>query len=142
MVRLKFRFCLTLKKHRISFNSTMVRLKFITKLPEALSVVFQFHYGSIKIFVINLVYLAHCFNSTMVRLKSSIIFPRTRTKTRFNSTMVRLKQKLPQGQEYTPPFQFHYGSIKIHRPFQTKAVNPCFNSTMVRLKLDRIPPPY
>ncbi len=36
-----------------------------------------------------------------------------------------------------PPFQFHYGSIKgISSPSFSPEVSSCFNSTMVRLKVE------
>ena len=76
----------------------MVRLKFDengTLIMVTLK--FQFHYGSIKIFAVcYLLNYTVCFNSTMVRLKY------TEKQTLFNEIA---------------KFQFHYGSIKI-RPFR------------------------
>ena len=80
--------------------------------------VFQFHYGSIKIkIIVRNLNEKESFNSTMVRLKSRDYFKNRCFFLCFNSTMVRLK----------------YGALKnILLP------NICFNSTMVRLKFDQL----
>ena len=49
----------------------MVRLKFITNTPYKSSIIFQFHYGTIKMVAAqNVIKNVSNFNSTMVRLKS------------------------------------------------------------------------
>ncbi len=75
------------------------------------------------------------FNSTMVRLKESLLL---RTKPRlinFNATMGRLKEfKKETGRPFTTEFQFHYGTIKRKTMIYTPLNKINFNSTMVRLK--------
>ena len=75
-----------------NFNSTMVRLKEPALLRQAFVRLFQFHYGTIKSWI-------------LPYSDDNIV--------NFNSTMVRLKvgsrcQKSP----YLKTFQFHYGTIK------------------------------
>ena len=84
-------------------------------MATELQIEFQFHYGSIKIYhLVDVVVANQCFNSTMVRLKS----------TRATCvTTVHFR------------FQFHYGSIKIFILIVMNQFVFCFNSTMVRLKL-------
>ena len=82
-----------LKHTKLSFNSTMVRLK----VEET---------DRIK---------SGCpgFNSTMVRLKEIVKSKRTTTGIGFNSTMVRLKAlRIAREAGFPELFQFHNGSIK------------------------------
>ena len=74
----------------------------------------QFHYGSIKTKLYNILALPiACLNSTMVRLK-----------------LIRINNK----REYDKS-QFHYGSIKTkYEWFKNKETFTGLNSTMVRLK--------
>ena len=70
----------------MGFNSTMVRLKVLTKRTDAPSAaLFQFHNGSIKKVQRSRQMARQCFNSTMVRLKACT---------------------------FEKAFQFHNGSIK------------------------------
>ena len=76
---------------------------------------FQFHYGTIKRLRRQLCRTAvYCFNSTMVRLKGSVMAFQMIAFLRFNSTMVRLK------------------ALRMLRSLHWSR---CFNSTMVRLKV-------
>ncbi len=60
-----------------------------------------------------------CFNSTMVRLKSSGVEFEADSLMCFNSTMVRLKSVSGLTGSIFTEFQFHYGSIKINKNSQT-----------------------
>ncbi len=73
----------------------MVRLKCVQKPIEDVNgvIVFQFHYGSIKI------------DENLMQSWQFFIS--------FNSTMVRLKYKGFAQRVNIKMFQFHYGSIKI-----------------------------
>ena len=74
MVRLKGFNLGNYENEVISFNSTMVRLKEKEGLCGIFSAVFQFHYGTIKRNRRHTPYPAEGgFNSTMVRLKASIL---------------------------------------------------------------------
>ena len=113
----------------------MVRLKVASAFEVRRSIIFQFHYGTIKSFIefCSIVSNIH-FNSTMVRLKAVWMGFLARRKLHFNSTMVRLKVshgimcerlscnfnstmvRLKEGSAVTVGvttiFQFHYGTIK------------------------------
>ena len=138
LVRLKA--AATLKKllAKDCFNSTLVRLKgsqcLLAGRPWCL---FQFHTGSIKRWSFAFLVCLHfgkfqfhtgsikrsaakrgnytltCFNSTLVRLKVSVLLPVALPLRSFNSTLVRLKgTETNYGQNLGKPFQFHNGSIK------------------------------
>ena len=94
MVRLKVRKDGLAETAYSHFNSTMVRLKGAAAVHARQSVVFQFHYGTIKSDCELRPYDdEHNFNSTMVRLKVSTVASLPSGMRNFNSTMVRLKGK-------------------------------------------------
>ena len=114
----------------------MVRLKWAEPTAATEELLFQFHYGSIKI------ELTWDDESTLQKfqfhygsIKMGAGGETFTNVMRFNSTMVRLKscrgRILPPGHVQ---FQFHYGSIKMLRWLYRRGRCCCFNSTMVRLK--------
>ena len=122
MVRLKL---ISNKKSRLllgCLNSTMVRLKRLKLDLTSLKIILsQFHYGSIKTFIIRLNSdLKYGLNSTMVRLKLKQHILNTYKKICLNSTMVRLKHDYDPNIVYSiSESQFHYGSIKtIYRAIE------------------------
>ena len=97
---------------------------------------FQFLYGAIKSgltpgsqrFLFN-------FNSSMVRLKVTIVRTVTLYSHYFNSSMVRLKGGGGSGYSTLFSFQFLYGAIKSGQAGRRKNNVSNFNSSMVRLKV-------
>ena len=139
------------------FNSTMVRLKYIYDQPKPGGIVFQFHYGSIKIHRRRRQDLQQRrFNSTMVRLKSCrtvfmswicgfqfhygsikirLVKIFWRLTLRFQFHYGSIKMDNPNAVTLRVRlFQFHYGSIKMMNNIFVSSVEYGFNSTMVRLK--------
>ena len=55
----------------------------------------------------------------------------------FNSSMVRLKAIPPVKPSFLFIFQFQYGAIKSHPPTTLHPLLMYFNSSMVRLKVNR-----
>ncbi len=99
----------------LRFNSTLVRLRHITKVWKwVASIQFQFHIGSIKtIGGTALDFPKVRFNSTLVRLRLFVAVLVNKCDAGFNSTLVRLR-----------PVSWRRG----------KSLKRCFNSTLVRLR--------
>ena len=74
------------------------------------------------------------FNSSMVRLKELPETMENNSKSYFNSSMVRLKDKDLRHDPASETFQFLYGSIKRRMNILRKMPYLNFNSSMVRLK--------
>ena len=113
MVRLKLSLQPGKWRLRKYFNSTMVRLKQRRKRRQRFrSLQFQFHYGSIKTFVIwyispnKFISIPLWFDWNWQGLSKKT------ARLHFNSTMVRLKQNHLVLVVVCIQFQFHYGSIK------------------------------
>ena len=119
MVRLKALIAQLAKANIESFNSTMVRLKVgYEPIVSRYFDVFQFHNGSIKsLLTQGALTSAHTFQFHNGSIK------------RFQSTI---------SDAAGESFQFHNGSIKSVFNCNPDIRIQCFNSTMVRLKVDAI----
>ena len=116
MVRLKYSPLFIIELNLLSFNSTMVRLKWDKKILESIKTMFQFHYGSIKILpAVNVGVGVELFQFHYGSIKIIIVESRPDKIICFNSTMVRLKSSPRVATSMGIVFQFHYGSIKIPR---------------------------
>ena len=117
------------------FNSIKVRLKLIVLVFYLLSVIFQFHKGTIKTFSLRtqkstIVY----FNSIKVRLKRIIRTHFGSGRRYFNSIKVRLKRMMLLLLFAYMLFQFHKGTIKTVTRLILHDFLMNFNSIKVRLK--------
>ena len=74
----------------------------------------------------------------MVRLKGTQAVGMGLQAANFNSTMVRLKALQRWKEVAQAAFQFHYGTIKRNSGKVLSDYPQYFNSTMVRLKVQRI----
>ena len=121
---------------RPNFNSIKVRLKLKIVLLVSVSVIFQFHKGTIKTRAKRKVpHWRRYFNSIKVRLKLWRFKKLTIKFKHFNSIKVRLKPDVGAKDKGDYLFQFHKGTIKTDRNRQRYQFTLNFNSIKVRLKL-------
>ena len=121
------------------FDSILVRLKG-TRLDERVRICFSFDSILVRLKVPRGVYPIHikvCFDSILVRLKEILMsaIPTNRAKFRFHTGSIKSKNRHKRAIAKRK-FRFHTGSIKSNNVTCDNARRICFDSILVRLKVD------